>query len=166
MNQHELQNFSGFPCLVFPASKSLGDSATGLLGKLRTFLGTWDSHGVSVQGMACVLEDRFLVVAHRPQEISGCSRDALLFFVKTLGEEIGVEWLGGSRLFYRDEEGRVLDVDRLTFKQLGREGHIHPDTTVFDTTVQMVNAILENRFALAARLSWHHRLLTAVPAPA
>ena len=159
-----LRGFAGFPCLIFPASRSLSNCKQGLLEKLAVFFHSWESHGAPVEGGAAVLEDRFLVAAHKPKEISGCGRDELLFFVQGLGREFGVDWLGGARVFYRDAEGRPADVDRPGFKRLFQEGHIHFDTVVYDTTILRVDALLDGRFAIPASRSWHMRLMTA-PAP-
>ena len=159
-----LKNFAGFPCLIFLASRALGKDAVEIGEKLATFLTRWESHGSPVQGGFAILEDRFIVVAHRPLEISGCSRDDLLFFIRDLGKELGVEWLGAARIFYREGDG-VVDVDRLEFKTRAQAGKITPETIVFDTTVREVNAVLEGRFALPASQSWHARLMEPVLNP-
>ncbi len=155
----ELKAFAGFPCLIFPASRPLGKDAAEIMERLGAFLGGWDSHGAPVQGGAALLEDRFAVIAHRPMEIAGCSRDALLFFMRDMGREKGLEWVGASRIFYRDANGEVVDVDRPEFKRLAQEGVVTPDTTVFDTTLREVDPVLEGRLALAASQSWHARLM-------
>lgn len=157
MQSNSLTSFSGQPCQVFAASRPFGNGAKDVSGKLLEFFKTWESHGVRVQGGFTILEDRFLIVSQLPGEISGCSRDALLFFLKDLGSGLGLEWLGGARVFYRDADGTVRDTDRPGFKRLASEGSITADTVVFDTTVREVNAILENRFALPAHASWHRR---------
>jgi len=154
-----LQNFSGFPCLIFPASQALGKDSVEIENKLQAFLPGWNSHGSPVQGGFVVLEDRFVVVAHRPMEISGCSRDDLLFTMQDLGRTLGLEWQGAARIFYRDADANVVDVDRLEFKRRVQEGLITPDTIVFDTTLREVTPILEGRFALPASQSWHSRLM-------
>ena len=158
----ELRGFAGFPCLIFPASRSLGADAAGVKDKLNAFLLRWESHGSPVNGCFTVLENRFVAVAHRPIEISGCSRDDLLFFMRDLGGQLGVEWLGAARIFYRDSAGQIQDVDRIEFKRRAREGLVGPDTVVFDTTVRETNALLEGRFALPAAKSWHARLMETV----
>jgi hypothetical protein len=160
-----LRGFAGSPCLVFPASHSLAKVKQTLLGKLAGFFQTWETHGAAVEGAASVLENRFLVVAHRQREISGCSRDDLLFFVRGLGRECGIEWLGGAHIFYRDESGLPADVDRAGYKKLFQEGRITFDTVVYDTTILKTDAILEGRFALPASRSWHARLMTHAAVP-
>ena len=114
---------------------------------------------MSVQGAAVLREGRFLCVAHRPVEISGCSRDALLFRVQELGRDNGVEWVGGSRLFYRDDAGNVSDTDRAGFKVLVQTGRITDATMVFDPTLTDTDALLAGGFERPAGASWHARLL-------
>ncbi len=162
----ELKSYVGFPCLVFASAKPIGDEhAAQIADHLRPFFSAWESHGVPVQGMAAGIENRFLIVAHRPVEISGCSRDALLFRVREIGKEFGVDWVGGSRLFYRDPQGRVADTDRIGFKALARSGRITPATPVFNTSLTEVDAWLAGKFEIPAAASWHARLLDVVTTP-
>ena len=65
-----LKSFAGFPCVIFPASRALGKDAEVIGEKLGAFLTRWESHGSPVQGGFAILEDRFIVVSHRPLEIS------------------------------------------------------------------------------------------------
>jgi hypothetical protein len=155
-----LADFAASPCLIYPASRSLtGQETTSLTTELRTFLSNWASHGSPVEGAGLVIDDRFLVVAHRPDDIAGCSRDSLLFFLKDAGARLGVEWVGGARVFYRDGAGQVVDVDRPTFRAQAAAGVVTPDTVVYDTTVRETASLLEGRFTPAARDSWHARLM-------
>jgi hypothetical protein len=158
-----LASYADQPCMIYPASRALSDAeAQQLLGDLRGFLAGWASHGSPVDGAGTVLENRFVVVAHRPHEIAGCSRDALLFFLKDVGTRLGLEWVGGSRVFYRDASGIVADTDRPGFRALAAGGVVTPDTVVYDTTVRETSALLDGpaqRFAVAARDSWHARLI-------
>ena len=155
-----LHTYAGQPCLLFPASRGLTDAeATGLLASLNGFLTGWASHGAPVDGAGAVLENRFVVIAHKPRDIAGCSRDALLFFLKDAGARLGVEWTGGSRIFWRDADGTVRDADRPGFRALAAAGAVTPDTIVFDTIAGNIDAFLQGRFALPARDSWHAKLM-------
>lgn len=155
-----LRGWEGRPCLLYPASRPLDDAeSASLLAELGAFLGGWASHGEPVRGVGTVLENRFVVVAHDLDEIAGCSRDALLFFMNNAGAARGVTWTGGSRIFYRDDAGRVADVDRPGFRALAAAGAITPDTVVYDTTARTADVFLNGRFALPARDSWHAKLM-------
>lgn len=160
-----LRPYAGQPCLVFPASRPLDDAeAADLITTLDRFLAGWSSHGEPVDGAGAVLDNRFIVVTHRPREIGGCSRDALLFFLRDAGERLGVTWTGGSRIFWRDADGNVRDADRPAFRALAAAGDITPDTIVYDTIAPTIDTVLQGRFALPARDSWHAKLMPAAPA--
>lgn len=155
-----LEAFADAPCLIYPASRSLEASeAAALLAELDAFLADWASHGSPVTGAAALLENRFVIVAHKPMDIAGCSRDSLLFFMNQAGAKRGLQWVGGARVFYKEADGAVADVDRPTFRKLAAEGSVGPDTIVFDTTVRETAGILNGTFALAARGSWHAKLM-------
>ncbi len=155
-----LADYADYPCLIYPASRLLTDvESDTLTTALRDFLTTWASHGAPVDGAGLVLDNRFVIVTHRPMEIAGCSRDSLLFFLKDAGARLGVELVGGARVFYRDGAGQAVDVDRPTFRAQAAAGVVTPDTVVYDTTVRETAALLEGRFTPAARDSWHARLM-------
>jgi hypothetical protein len=159
-NLTDLADYAGYPCILFPASRPLTASESdALLRSLNGFLGGWASHGSPVDGAGTVVENRFVIVAHRPLEIAGCSRDALLFFLKDVATNLGLEWVGGSRVFYRDSSGIVVDVDRPGFRALAAAGAITPDTVVFDTTIRETDALLNGKFAVPAKESWHSKLM-------
>ena len=155
-----LSTFAGTPCLVYPASRPLeATEAAALLTELNTFLADWASHGSPVTGAAALLENRFVIVSHKPMEIAGCSRDSLLFFMNDAATKRGFQWGGGARVFYKDTDGSVVDVDRPTFRKLAAEGSVGPDTMVFDTTVRETDGVLNGKFALPAKDSWHAKLM-------
>jgi len=155
-----LRDYASQPCLIYSASRSLTDAESAeLTTSLRAFLAGWASHGSPVDGAGEVIDNRFVVVAHKPHEIAGCSRDALLFFLKDTGTRLGVDWVGGGRIFYRNEAGVVADVDRPGFRALAAAGTIRPDTLVYDTTVNTTAALLDGRFTPVAKDSWHARLM-------
>ena len=158
-----LQDFAGTPCLVYPASRPLeATEAAALLAELNSFLADWASHGSPVTGASALLEDRFVIVSHKPMEIAGCSRDSLLFFMNDAAAKRGFQWGGGARVFYKDGSGAVIDVDRPTFRKLAAEGSVGPDTVVYDTTVRETSGVLGGKFGLAAKDSWHAKLMPEV----
>lgn len=156
-----LASYAGYPCLIYPASRPLTDAeAAELSASLSGFLAKWASHGAPVDGAGVVIDNRFLVVAHRPHDIAGCSRDSLLFFLQEAGAKLGLEWVGGSRVFYREDgSGQVVDTDRPGFRERAAAGVVTPETVVYDTTVRETSALLDGRFTPAARDSWHARLM-------
>jgi len=156
-NSDEMKLFSGYPCLIFPYAHAIIEEER-LISALKDFSKNWESHGVPVQGYFSILENRFLVAAHQPKEISGCGRDDLVSFVRNVSISLGLEWLEGARVFYRDVEG-IEAVDRLEFKKRVTEGRVTLDTEVFDTTLRETDDVLAGRFALPARHCWHGKII-------
>ncbi len=155
-----LRAFAGSPCRIFPASRPLTNAeTTDLLERLERFFEGWASHGTPVKAAACMPWNRFLVVAHEPEELAGCAGDALLFFLNEAGKVTGVEWTGGSRVFHLDPQGEPVESDRPGFRKLATEGTVGAETLVIDTTIRETEALLGGRFVLPARDSWHARLL-------
>lgn len=163
-NSGEMKVFSGFPCLIFPYSHAIIEGEK-LISALKGFSKNWESHGVPVQGYFAILENRFLVVAHRPKEISGCGRDDLVSFVRNVSKSLELEWLEGARVFYRGAN-TIEAVDRLEFKKRVLEGRVTLDTEVFDTTLRETDEFLAGRFALPARHCWHAKLVESALATA
>jgi hypothetical protein len=156
-----LSSYAGYPCLIYPASRPLTDAESHeLTASLNGFLANWASHGSPVDGAGVVIDNRFLIVAHRPDDIAGCSRDSLLFFLKEAGVRLGVEWVGGSRVFYREVgSDKAVDTDRPGFRERAAAGVVTPGTVVYDTTVRETSALLDGRFTPAARARGHARVM-------
>src|SRR5690606_6395954 len=92
-----LSDYAGYPCLIYAASRPLTDAeSASFTASLQGFLSGWASHGSPVDGTGVVVDNRFALVAHRPMDIAGCSRDSLLFFLKDEAHRLGFEWVGGG----------------------------------------------------------------------
>jgi len=66
---------------------------------------------------------------------SGCSIDGLFRVLQAVQAKLGVNLVGGGRLFYRDRHGQVQCAPRAELDALRESGAIRPDTVVFDTTI-------------------------------
>lgn len=147
-------------CWVFGSSRPLEAGNPVLRERLDRFFTQWQSHGESVSGRWRIVEDRFLVVLREPEgaEVSGCSIDSMVGEVKVLERELDTRLLDSSRIFYRDNGGKVESVNRLEFKALAAEGRISPDTEVFDTTLTNLEDLKPGIFIKPLKDSWHMQL--------
>ncbi|MDQ3000153.1 MAG: hypothetical protein M3Y08_02655 [Fibrobacterota bacterium] len=154
-----LQN-GNIRCWVFGSSRPLDPANPVLRERLDRFFTQWNSHGESVSGRWRIVEDRFLVVLREPEgaEVSGCSIDSMVGEVKALEKELETRLLDSSRIFYRDNGGKVESVNRLEFKALAAEGRISPDTEVFDTTLTNLEDLKPGVFSKPLKDSWHMQL--------
>lgn len=144
---------------VFPATRDLTDpEAEACLEAVDAFLDEWAAHGVALVSGRELLERRFLLVgvdvdAEAP---SGCSIDALVGRLRTLGAELGVGLIDHAPVWYRDA-GEVRSASRGAFKQLAEEGAVEPTTRVFDTTLTSLRQLRDGALERPAAETWHGR---------
>jgi len=147
---------------VFGAAHDLsGPKADRLLGAVDDFLEQWNAHGAPLQCAKEWRDDRFLAIGvdQSTAGASGCSIDGLFRTLARLEPELGTTLLGGSRVYYRDADGRVVAATRKTFNELAREGRVGGDTRVFDTSLTSASGWREE-FERPVRESWHAELIT------
>jgi hypothetical protein len=145
---------------IYTADHHLGLSEqSALLDSLRPFLAQWTSHGRRVIGEALILEGRLLIVAATLAEgdISGCGIDASTHAVEEAGRALGIEWLLGLTVLYRDHAGMVQVVSRPEFRDLVRRGVVHAGTQVIDTNLTTLEDLHSGKLEKLAGASWHGR---------
>jgi hypothetical protein len=123
---------------IFGSDKRLSnEAAESLMREVGDHLASWKAHGEPLTVGSRLLDDRFLVVAvdQSTTGASGCSIDGLFRVLQTAQSGLGVNLVGGGRLFYRDGQGEVQCAPRADLDQLRASGAITPDTVVFDTTI-------------------------------
>lgn len=145
---------------VFASPSSLDDSQREVIEtELPRFLDEWTAHGSAVPAAWDLVDEHFLVIAaDERQSPSGCSIDALFRFVKALSEQLGVDLLDSSHLFYRSQDRSIRAVARSDFRKLAVSGDVTPDTAVLDPTIDNLGAYRAG-FERAASDSWHNQLL-------
>ncbi len=88
--------------------------------------------------------------------VSGCSVDALVRTMKSLGQQLGVELLDHASVFYRDGV-TVTRVSRDHFADAVSRGALTPATIVFDNTVPTTGALRAGAWEAPAAQTWHGR---------
>ena len=144
---------------IFTADRTLSASEQArLCGTVERFVATWASHGRPVPGGALLLEDRFVVVAAHPEGgVSGCGIDSLVHAVEAAGDDVGVAWVDGLQVVYRDADGEVRVLPRPAFRRLAREGTVTAATSVFDTTLATLGDLRSAGLERPAGSAWHGR---------
>lgn len=128
-------------------------------GHLDALMASWKAHGTPVPGQAEIRHDRFIVVQATPGATSGCSIDSMTHGVEDILRAAGLELLPHGNILYRAADGSIAD---LNFREVGaavREGHLQPDTLIFDATLGQVNDL--SRFEVLLKDSWMSRYLPA-----
>jgi hypothetical protein len=149
----------------FGASRPLtGDDRDRVEASMRSFLAEWTAHRRNLHAGFTLSQDRFLLIAVDESRAgaSGCSIDGLSRHLRELGEELGVELLDSTPVWFRDLEGRIESTSRAGFLELARRGRVGPTTPVFDLTIPSVEDFRRGRLERAADAAWHRALLTRV----
>ena len=142
---------------VFGASHPISaDGETDLLNSVDAWLDQWSAHGAPVTCARDWSHGRFLVVGvdQRSAGASGCSIDALFRVLQQVQGTLGTSFLGGSRVFYRNDEGQLTCAERTEFASAPGIGAA---TRVFDTAVTTAGDY-RSRFELSLGESWHAAL--------
>ena len=146
----------------FAADRTLSPSeARVLVERMGRFLAGWTAHSRELRVGFELLENRFLFVAvdERQAAASGCSIDALVGHLRELETEMEIGLIDGAAVWYRHPSGDIRTVGRAEFRRLSDEGVVGTDTSVFDLTLSALGQLRDDRFEVAARDSWHARLL-------
>ena len=148
---------------VFGADKPLAEEgAKPLLDEVDHYLADWKAHGAPLTVAREWRDGRFLVVAvdQSTAGATGCSIDGLFRLLQDVEKKVGVNLVGGGRVFYRDDHAAVQSVTRAEVENLVSSGAITKDTVIFDTTLTDLGtwrACFERR----AKDSWVKELLPA-----
>ncbi|HET9684352.1 MAG TPA: hypothetical protein VFP15_09635 [Gemmatimonadaceae bacterium] len=123
---------------IFGSDQRLSEEgAATLMREVGDHLANWKAHGEPLTVGSQLIDDRFLVVAvdQSTTGASGCSIDGLFRVLRAVQGGLGVNLVGGGRLFYRDGRGQVRCAQRSQLDELRDSGEITNDTVVFDTTI-------------------------------
>jgi hypothetical protein len=146
---------------VFGADRTLNDQQSQqLTQEVDRFLPTWNAHGSPLTVGRDWRYGRFLTIAvdQSTAGASGCSIDGLFRTLKAIEPALGASLVTSGLVFFRDAKGAVQSIDRQKFSELGAEGTLSPQTTVFDPTVTTAGE-WRARFELPLGDSWHAKLL-------
>ncbi|HEX4469258.1 MAG TPA: hypothetical protein VH080_06970 [Gemmatimonadaceae bacterium] len=146
---------------VFGSDRALsGEDAERLLAEVDRFLSQWKAHGVPLSCARDWRDAHLLTVGvdSTVESASGCSIDGLFRILHSIERPLGTRLLGGGRVFYRDENGRVQCVTRDRLPELAKSHDVNSETPVFDTGLTTAGQ-WRSRFESPARTTWVGDLL-------
>ncbi len=156
--------FDGFPgdayLRVFAADRDLSaEEEARLSGALTEFFRTWEYHEQPLRGAFEILHHRFVVVGADESrvKVGGCSKDALIGLFREAGATMGVDFVHGPPIHYRDKDGTIHATTREGFGELVAKGSVGGTTPVFDLTLYQIEPYRAGRFEVPAGECWHAR---------
>lgn len=145
---------------VYKTPRDLGQAEKKLVRERGAgFASTWAAHGDPLDACVDVLHDRFVVIAVDEQQAaaSGCSIDKSVGFIKGLEHDLNL-MLTDRMFVVFESEGRLHSARLQELSNLIKEGHLTPDTLVFDDLVSTVGELRE-RFRMPLRSTWMERYI-------
>ena len=126
---------------------------------INTFVSQWLAHKAKVIGDGALFYDRFVVLVADEEklQVSGCSIDSSVRFIKELGTRYQVNFFDRFYTCYWDNE-KVEGANFETFKTKVSQGLISADTIVFNNLVNTISG-LQNDWQLPLAKSWQNKFL-------
>ena len=146
----------------FGASRVLDDAeAENVRNEMERFVEEWTAHRRDLRAGFTLADHRFLLVAvdESLTGASGCSIDALMGQLRTLGTLLSADFLDSLPVWFRAADGSVEMFSRADFADSARAGRVSGETPVFDLTAGRLADLREGRFEAPASLTWHRSLL-------
>lgn len=127
--------------------------------KAINFIDQWTRHGDDLKGSFTIKYNQFLVLAvdESFNNVSGCSIDSSVRFVKELEQELNIDLTDKLNITFKDGDNINL-VKLADFQEFAKEGKITSETIVFNNMVDTKEAF-ETKWEVYANESWHSRFL-------
>ncbi|MCX8019153.1 MAG: hypothetical protein N2747_01515 [Chitinophagaceae bacterium] len=122
--------------------------------QLKHFTANWHSHGRPVRSAFYIFFGHFIILMAdtRITEVSGCSTDSSVRFIRDLENQFSVSLMNRSLLaFYRNDKIEILPISQLPYAI--QNGFIREDTLYFNNLVQNKKE-LEEQWIIPVRESW------------
>jgi len=122
--------------------------------RLETFCQQWHAHGAPVQAYSNLFFGQFVVLMadETSTQVSGCSTDSSVNFIKNLGAEFGVDFFDRASLaFFIKDKIQLLPLNQLSYAF--ENGFINGDTLYFNNLV-LNKEQLEQDWIIPVKDSW------------
>jgi hypothetical protein len=130
-----------------------------IASKAEVFINTWTRHGDDLKGSFTIKYNRFLVLAvdETFNNVSGCSIDSSVRFIKQLENELQLDLMNKMNITFKDDANINL-VKLADFQKFAKEKKITSETIVFNNMVT-TKQDFESNWEIPAKESWHKRFL-------
>lgn len=145
---------------IYQADRILSQEEVELISaKAILFIDQWTRHGEDLKGSFTIKYNQFLVLAidESFNSASGCSIDASVRFIKSLEEELNVDFMDKMNVSFKD--GDNINIVKLPdFQKYAKEQKITSSTVVFNNMIA-TKEDFATKWEVKADQSWHQRFL-------
>ncbi len=145
---------------VYQADRAFTPAESAQISQdIKTFVSQWLAHKAKVIGDGALLHDRFVILAADEEklQVSGCSIDSTVRFIKDLGARYNVNFFDRFYTTYI-KDGQMIGTDFESFKKQVAEGKINDDTLVFNNLISTIDA-LHSEWQVPLAKSWQKRMV-------
>ncbi|ARV06288.1 ABC transporter ATPase [Polaribacter sp. SA4-10] len=127
--------------------------------KAEDFINQWTRHGDDLKGSFTIKYNQFLVLAvdESFNNVSGCSIDSSVRFIKELENELKLDLMNKMNITFKDDKNINL-VKMSDFQQFAKDKKVTSETIVFNNMVG-TKEDFESHWEVPAKESWHKRFL-------
>jgi hypothetical protein len=146
---------------VFQSSSEIPESLFENISiDTKNFLEELNSHGNSLNSSFKLIYNHFLIIAveNTKNEISGCSIDTIIRFVKNLELRYNLSFFDRLIVKYKEENNNIKSTSLDEFKSIYKTKKISDKITVFNNLVKNIDE-LENIWETNIHNSWLKRFL-------
>ena len=146
---------------VFQSSSEIPESLFENISiDTKNFLEELNSHGNSLNSSFKLIYNHFLIIAveNTKNEISGCSIDTIIRFVKNLELRYNLSFFDRLIVKYKEENNNIKSTSLDEFKSIYKTKKISDKITVFNNLVKNIDE-LKNIWETNIHNSWLKRFL-------
>ena len=140
---------------IYQADRALTPTESEqIASEIKTFVSQWLAHKAKVIGDGALLYDRFVILAADEDklQVSGCSIDSTVRFIKELGAKHKVNFFDRFYTCYV-KDGKVEGTDFESFKQLIANGSVSDEAIVFNNLVIKLGD-MDTKWQIPLSQSW------------
>jgi hypothetical protein len=159
-------NWNGMPesarLWVYTASRDLTTAECEVVrDALNAFIASWQAHGADLAAAwQLTVSNRVLLIAvdESVQPATGCSIDASVGFLKSLGEQLGAcDWFDRNIIMYQAPTSAWQAARLHEFWALRKAGVVQDDTILCDATVRVLGD-WNRQGIIAFDQTWHQQM--------
>ena len=147
---------------VYQSEREFSDQEINFITeKAIDFIDQWTKHGSNLKGSFTFKYNQFLVLAVDEgfNNVSGCSIDSSVRFVKELEKSLEVDMMNKMNISFKD--GDHINIVKMSdFKEFTKSNKITSETIVFNNMVSTIDE-LETQWEVSVNDSWHKRFLVS-----
>lgn len=145
---------------VYQSDREFSESEVAKISdKSEEFIEDWLGHGDQIKASFLIKYNQFIVIAadQHYNEVSGCSIDASVNFIKELENEFQLDLTNKLNISFKHDEN-INIVSMADFQKYAKQQKITSKTVVFNNMVTTKEDLIKN-WEITADNSWHKRFL-------